>query len=434
MFNCLFLQLNCLDKIKARIGIFVRHSGFQKYFKNTAWMFLGQAFSLFSLFINIWVARYLGPNDFGRLSYALAFSGMFSFIAGLGVSSILIRELVKYPEKRDKLLGTSFVLLLSGGVVAFLIASISAFLFVEDVVVRNLAIIFALSFIFSPFYVINSYFQASVQAKKNSQAHIFNIILSSSLKLILILSGKGIIWLMLVYVGEFIFNSLFFIFNYLRAGLKIINWRFDWKLARSILSVSWLITLSSAAAILYMRIDQVMISYYLGSVAVGFYAAAVRLVEVWYFIPTIICGSLFPAIVNAKSLSRDDYHKRLRALYLFLGIAAILIAIPSVILAPWFINLFYGWEFSGSVDILRIYIWSGVGFFLTWGLNSYYLSENKLKSLFLLSFLSVFTNIVLNFFFIPRLGAVGAAWATLISYSIGPVFIYFIYKIKAILN
>lgn len=406
------------------------HQGFRKYFKNTGWMFFAQGFSVISLFVNIWVARYLGPNDFGKLSYALAFAGMFSFIANLGVNSILIRELVKYPEKRDKLMGTAFVLLLGGGIIAFFITSVSAFVFINDVIVRSLVIIFALTFILASFGIINQYFQANVQAKKNSQVQILNIILGSALKVVLILFGKGIIWLMLVYASEFLFNALFFIFNYLKSGLKISSWRFDFGIAKSFLSVSWLIMFSSAAALLYMRIDQVMIGYYLDSNAVGLYAAAVRLVEVWYFIPTIICGSLFPAIVNAKTLSQNIYHKRLKAFYLLLAGVAILIAIPSVILAPWFIKFLYGSAYLGSVEILRIYIWSGVGLFLTWGLNNYYLSENKLYSLFLLNFLSMLINVILNFIFIPQFGVAGAAWATLVSYCIGPIIVFLLFKYK----
>lgn len=416
-------NINLINKL-------VKHKGFIKYLNNTFWMFFAQVFNFFSLFVNILVARYLGPNNFGKLSYALAFVGMFSFIASLGINSILIRELVKYPEKRNKLLGTSFFLLLCSGIFAFFISSISAFLLIKDSIVRNLIIIFSLNFFFSPFYVINSYFQANVQAKKNSQVQIFSVILSSFLKLILVLLKKGIIWLMLVYLSEFIFNSLFLIFNYLKSGFKIRNWEFDQKIANNILSASWLVALSSAATFLYMRIDQIMIGHYFGSVAVGLYAAAVKLAEVWYFIPTIMCNSLFPAIVNSKFLNSEIYYKRLRALYMLLGSIAVLIVVPLVILAPWFINLFYGQTFNDSIGILRIYIWSEIGLFLTWGINSYFLSEDKLKSLFFFSFLSVLINIILNLFFIPQLGIIGAAWATLISYSIGPVIVYFIYKIK----
>lgn len=401
----------------------LEHGGFKKYFANTGWMFFAQMFNIISVIINIWVARYLGPDNFGKLSYALAFAGMFSFIANLGIGSILVRDLVRYPEKRDKLLGTAFILTLGGGVLAFLITSVGAFFLISSTIIRILTIVFALTFIISSVSVISSYFQANVQAKKNAQAQIATIFLSSILKVIIILSGKGIIWLMMVYVFDYIFSSIYYVFNYLKRGYYIFEWKFDKGVARDMLSVSWLVMLSSAAAYIYMKIDQVMIGFYLDSVAVGLYAAAVRLVEIWYFIPTLICTSLFPAIINAKKMDEEKYRRRLRNLYLLLAGIAATIAIPSTLLANWFINVFFGPAYNDSIIILQIYIWSGIGLFLTWGLNQYFLVENRLYALFSLSFFSMLLNIILNLFFIPRFDLQGAAWATLISYTIGPVIV-----------
>ncbi len=428
MFEKLFEKFKII--IPQRWYWVLEHGGFRKYFANTGWMFFAQMFNIISVIVNIWVARYLEPSNFGMLSYALAFTGMFSFIANLGISSILIRDLVKFPEKRDKLLGTAFILTLGGGFLAFLITTLGAFLIIDSLIIRNLSIVFALTFILSSFSVISNYFQANVQAKKNSIVQIITTILSSVLKIMIILSGKGIIWFMLVYVGDYLFNSILYVFNYFKSGLKLFDWKFDKIIAKEILSVSWLLMISSAAAFIYMRIDQVMIGYYLGSTAVGLYAAAVRLVEIWYFIPTLICASLFPAIINAKKIDEEKYKKRLKNLYLLLASIAILIAIPSTLLANWFINLFFGSAYGGSVVILQIYVWSGVGLFLTWGLNYYFLTENHLYTIFNLSFFSMILNILLNIVFIPKFGLTGAAWATLMSYSIGPVLIFSFLKNK----
>ena len=87
------------------------HAGFQKYLKNTSWLFAGQFSMIISLTVNIWLARYLGPTNFGILSYVIAFVGIFGFISGLGISDILVREIVKNHQKKDELLGTTFRLL-----------------------------------------------------------------------------------------------------------------------------------------------------------------------------------------------------------------------------------------------------------------------------------------------------------------------------------
>ena len=80
-----------------------------KYFKNTSWLFGEKILRMVvGLFVGVWVARYLGPEQFGLFSYAQSFVGLFTAIAGLGLDSIIVRELVKDESKRDALLGTAF--------------------------------------------------------------------------------------------------------------------------------------------------------------------------------------------------------------------------------------------------------------------------------------------------------------------------------------
>jgi O-antigen/teichoic acid export membrane protein len=402
------------------------HEGFRKYFKNTGWMFLGQAFSIISVFVGIWMARYLGPENFGVFSFAIAFVGMFSVIANFGITGILSRDLIKYPEKRDKLLGTAFVLNIIGGLLAFFVTISFSLILDNSDITRILIFIWSTSFIFSAFSLPAHYFQATVNAKKNAQAQIIITIASSLLKILLIIFDKGVIWLMLIYVFDYILGGLLYAYNYKKAGLNIKNWSYDNSIAKAFLSVSWLLVLSSVASSLLMKIDQVMIGYYIGSFAVGIYAAAVRLVEIWYFIPAIICGSLFPAIINSKNNGEANYKKRLNYLYKLLFVISVIIALPLTFFAPWFIDVLYGQPYHEAIEVLRIYIWSGVGLFINFGINQYLLAENKLKRLFYLNLFAMIVNIILNLLFIPYFGILGAAWATFISYCLSPILFFVI--------
>lgn len=86
-----------------------------KYAKNTSWLMGEKILRMFmGLFVGIWVARYLGPEQFGLLSYAQSFVFLFTAIATLGLDSIVVRELVRNGSQRDILLGTSFALKLAG--------------------------------------------------------------------------------------------------------------------------------------------------------------------------------------------------------------------------------------------------------------------------------------------------------------------------------
>lgn len=397
------------------------HDGFRRYFANTGWMFFGQMFSLLvSFFIGAWLARYLGPENYGVLSYAVAFVGLFGFISSLGVDGILSRELVKYPEKRDELLGTAFRLKLIGGAAALILCVASAFIFEATPLIRLLIILFSVTYILQAINVISIYFQAEVKSKNNVKALFIATIISSILKVGVILLDKGVIWIMVVYVLDVFWQGAGFIQAYRKYGLKIKTWKFNEELSKKILKNSWPLMLASAAGFIYLRIDQVMIGVMMGNYEVGLYAAAVKLVEVWYFIPGIICTSLFPAIINAKKIGVELYKLRLRNLYILMAIISILMAIFISFLAKPIIYILFGNGYLESVNILKVYIWSSVGLFLGIAVTQYLMSENLVKTIFWLNFLAMLVNIILNLIFIPSLGLLGAAWATFISYLIFP--------------
>lgn len=426
-----------LDKIFKFIERFVpekykwvlSHGGFKRYFANTGWMFFGQMFSLLvSFFIGAWLARYLGPENYGVLNYAIAFVGLFGFIASLGVDSVLNRELVKFPEKRDELLGTAFRLKLIGGFIAFSLAVISAFLFATTPLIKFLIIIFSFSLILQAINVISIYFQAEVKSKNNVRALLFATIISSLLKVMVILLDRGVIWIVVVLVLDSLWQGIGFINSYRKYGLKIKKWRFNKFLAIEILKNSWPLMLAVAANYIYLKIDQIIIGLMLGNYEVGLYSAAVKLVEIWYFIPGIICWSLFPAIVNAKKNSLIIYRKKLKALYSLMVGIALFIAIFSTILAPWIIIVMFGQEYSGAIIILQIYVWSGIGLFLGWPISQYFLSENRSRAILFYNLFLMLANVTLNLILIPRLGLVGAALSTLVSYSLGSIGAIFMEK------
>jgi len=409
----------------------INHSGYKRYFLNTSWMFGGQLFSLLiSFFVSTWVARYLGPQNYGILSYSTAFVGIFSFISSLGIDGILNRDLINTPEKRDQLMGTSFYLKLIGGTVAFFVSVISVLIFQSDPLIKLLVILFSFSFILQSFNIIGNYFNAEVKAKNNVKTVLFATVISSTLKVFTILLGKGIIWIILIYLLDVLWQGIGFIVSYNNYCLKIKNWNFDKNLAIKILKNSWPLMFASAASFIYLKIDQVMIGSILGNYEVGIYAAAAKLAEVWYFIPGIICTSLFPAIINAKKTGIDLYRNRLKKLYILMIIISVAMAIPITILAKPIIYTLFGSGYMESVNILRIYIWSSIGLFLSVAIGQYLVTENSVKTIFILNLITMVINIILNLIFIPIWGLVGSAFATLISYFIIPIYVFGIKKIK----
>lgn len=237
------------------------HHGFRRYLVNTGWLFSGKMFSvLISFFISAWLARYLGPENYGLLNYVVAFVGIFGFIASFGVDGILNRELVSRPDRRDKLLGTAFVLKIVTGLLASGLAIAAAFLFEEDQTVRVLIVLLTIPFIFSSFNVISSYFQAKVKSKYNVRAAFFATVISAILKVAVILLNKGIAWIVIVFVLDHLWQAIFLLASYKRYGKNKRDWRFSWKLFKRLIKSSWPLMLASGAGFVYLRMSRLLLS------------------------------------------------------------------------------------------------------------------------------------------------------------------------------
>ena len=396
------------------------HQGFMKYFKNTSWLFAEKILRMIvGLFVGVWVARYLGPDKFGLFSYAGSFVGLFTAIATLGLDGIVVRELVKHPQKENELLGTAFYLKLMGAVLTLVILYIAIHFTSNDHYTNVLIFIIASATIFQSFNVVDMYFQSKVMSKFVVYANIISLFISSLVKISLILLEAPLIafaWIILF--DSFVLASGFVYFFLKHSTFNIQHLKFNKSTAVSLLKDSWPLILSGMVIAIYMRIDQVMIQEMLGSAEVGQYAAAVRISEAWYFIPMVIASSLFPAIVNAKKQSEELYYKRLQKLYDLMVWMAIAIALPMTFLSDWLINLLYGSQYNQAGSVLMIHIWAGVFVFLSVANDKWFYIENKSSILTIKVIIGAISNIVLNIILIPLFGIKGAAIATIISYAI----------------
>ena len=164
-----------------------------------------------------------------------------------------------------------------------------------------------------------------------------------------------------------------------------------------------------------MKIDQIMLKEMLNTKAVGVYAGAVKLCEAWYFVPTALVASLFPAIVEARKNSEKIYEERVQKLYDLMVWGSVAVALPTTLLSDWIILILYGTDFQEAADVLRIYIWAGVFVSLGVASSKWLVAENLQRYSFYITTLGAILNVGCNLWFIPIYGIKGAAFATLIA-------------------
>lgn len=407
-------------------GRFQKHfhtTNTKRYLVSTFWLtlskFLGMGISLAS---TLYITRALGPQNFGELSYAQSIIGILGFLNALTSSQILYRDLIKSPEKEKVLLGTAWSLSFVVSILTTSIILLYTFIKPHDTLTTQVISILALAQLFASFLMVQNTFYAKTETKLISIFQ-FSLHFSVSLaKIIAMVMGHGVLILASIMFLEQLVAAVVYLLLYYRSSkISPFTWRFDKSYAKTLLLDSLPMVIVTSSAAISARIDQVMIREYLDITTVGLYHAAVQLTEIWQYIPGLILAGIFPAIVNAKTASRGTYHKRLVALGFVFFIYGSLASLFTIYLAPKLISFIYSDAFLASVPYLKIYAWSITGTILGFLVSTFLITENHRKLQIAMGVIPMLLNVILNYLWIPKYGAEGAAWATVISYTVTPL-------------
>lgn len=415
----------------------------QKILANTSWLYFDRMIRMgVGLLVGVWVARYLGPEQFGLLNYALAFVALFGAVASLGLNNIVVRDLVKNPEIANATLGSAFILQLFAGLLTFGLAVIAiGYVRPNDALAKLMVTILSFVMVIKSSEVVKYWFESQVSSKYTVWVENIVFLLFAGVKIFLIIDQALLIAFVWVILAEAAVVAFTLLVVYMWRVNSLLNWQVQTQRAMTLLKDSWSLILSGLAVMVYMRIDQIMLGQMLDNQAVGVYSAAVRLSEIWYFVPMAIVTSIFPALIEAKKLSEEIYYQRLQRLYDVVVLLSISVAIPMTLLSDWLILILFGSDYEGAGLILAMHIW--IGLFVSLGVASgkWFLLENMSTLLFYRTIQGAVMNVALNFILIPKFGMQGCVIATLISYSFAAFWfdlfskktrISFYMKIKAI--
>lgn len=393
--------------------------GILRYVRNFSWVIFEKFCRLcISFLVTAWVIRYLGPNDYGLLSFAISFTSFFTVFVTLGLDSLIVRDLVRNPEHESVILGTGFWLRLSGSVAGFMLIAVSITLIDYDAITRILIMVIASGMILQAPGVLDPFFQSKVEARFIALSNIWAMIAASLVRFALIVGKAPVVAFAFVFIlDKAVLGGTLYAY-YRKAGRTVLAWRFSRETAERLLRNSLPLIFAGLIVMIYMRIDQVMIREMLGNEALGHYSAAVYLAEGWYFIGIAASSSLFPAIVSAKGRGQTIYHERLQSFYRVMVWLALCVAVPVHFLADPLIAVIYGSAYQQSANVLRVNIWTGIFVFLGIASSAWLVTENLQRISLIRTSLGAALNIALNFLWIPRYGIVGSAWATLISQAV----------------
>jgi PST family polysaccharide transporter len=391
-----------------------------KIVDNIGWLFFDKILRMgVGLLIGVWIARYLGPEQFGLLNFTVALIGLFGALAAMGLQGIVVRDIVQNPACREDTLGSAALLQLLGGAAAYTLLLATVFyLRPQDVLSQLVAAILGAVVLLKAFEVAGYWFESQVQSKYTVWVQNAAFLIFAGIKAVLILTGASLISFVWAMLAEAFVVALAMTLALNRFGPPLSSLRISYRRCCALLKAGWPLMLSSIAVMIYMKIDQIMIGQMLGNDAVGIYSAAARFSEIWYFIATAVAASVLPAILEAKKNNEAQYRQRLQALFDLMTWIAIIVALPVTFFATPLVTMLFGADYSEAGGVLAIHVWATVFVFLGVAGGNWFLAENQQLISLQRTALGAAVNVLLNIVLIPMLGVVGAAWATLISYAV----------------
>ena len=382
---------------------------------NSAWLLADRVVRLgIGVVVGAWVARYLGPIAFGKLAYATAIAGLFVAISELSLESITVRALVARPEATPRLLGSALVMRFWGGLAGVALSCITGWLLrADDVLILIMVALVASTFLVTPLNVAEFIFQARLENRVPVAARFAAFIVTNVLRIALVLGGASVVAFAVVPLVECVLGVIALAAFLRGAGLSVWSWRFDREEAVELARQATPLIAAGFAALMVLRLDQLLIGQILGDKAVGIYAAAARLTEAAQFALAGLAIPLLPAMLALRAHDPARYRlesERLFTILLGVGIAA---AIVVSLAAPAIVRLLYGPDYEETIGVLRIHAWSLAFGAVGVAVGSYLIAEGLTWFALFRAGGALLVNVALNVVLLPRLGVEGAAWAAL---------------------
>ena len=394
------------------------------YLKDMFWTYLENIVRLSTTFaVGIYVARYLGPHQYGLFNYSISFIGFFSMFASLGLGAIVVRELVESKTEHNTILGTVFVLKISGTIVALIFLSLA--LQFNNNSPTECLFIYTLScglFIDSHNNVLKSYFESKALMRCTAIATFTATVIVSCLKILLVFLCKDLIYFIALNVSNHVIIAVVLIAFYHKKGGNMLAWRFKFTTAIFFLNSTFFLLFGNLASLVFIQIDQIMLKEIVDATANGYYSLATRFINLWYFLPMIITKSIFPAIIKVKKESETLFNIRIQQWLDFSGILGTAIAVFMGMISPLLISTILGNKYTETGAILQIYAWTAPFMLISMPVSKALLTQNILHISFIRHLLGATINIALNFLWIPIGGGKGAALASVVSMMIAYYF------------
>lgn len=401
-----------------------------KVVRNASWIIACKVVqSVLGLVINMFTARYLGPSNYGIISYASSIVAFFAPVMTLGLGNILVQETIQHPEEEGKIFGSALTISLIGSLACIVgIASFVSVANAGDTITIVVCILYSLILTCQAMELIQYWYQAKFLAKYSSVVSLCAYAVVSAYKIFLLATQKSVYWFAVSSALDYLLIAIALLIIYKKKGGQPL--RFSWAVAKRMVSVSKYYIVSSLMVTIFAQTDKIMLTLMLDETVTGYYSAAVTCAGITAFVFAAIIDSARPAIFESQKVNKEAFEKNVSRLYCVITYLSLAQSLFMTVFAKLIITVLYGSEYYPAIPGLQLIVWYTTFSYFGSVRNIWILAEGKQKYLWIINLSGALTNVVLNAILIPLWGLMGAAGASLVTqfftnvvvgYIIGPI-------------
>lgn len=403
-----------------------------KVAKNAAWIIgckLVQ--SLLAFFVGMMTARYLGPSNYGLITYAASLVAFVVPISTLGLNNILVREFIDNTEMEGVNLGSAIFLNLISSVLCIIGVSVfSALINPNEPMTTIVCFLYSLILLFQAIEQINYWFQAKLLSKYTSIVSLCAYSVVASYKIYLLATEKSIYWFAVSNALDALLIAVANLVIYHKLGGQKLSISF--KTGKRLFAKSRFYIVSSMMVTVFAQTDKIMLKQMLDDAAVGYYGAAVACAGLTSFVFAAIIDSFRPSIFEGLKINQQVFEHRLKMLYSMIIYLSFAQSVIMAVFSNLIVHIIYGKEYFLAGGALRVIVWYTTFSYLGAVRNIWILANNQQKMLWKINLSGALANVILNAILIPVWGVNGAALASLITQFFTNVVIgYIIPSIRA---
>jgi len=397
--------------------------------RNIAFLVGAQAITKGGIVIAILLlTNYLGVDEFGRYNFLLAYAALFTPLCDLGIDVFIVRHLAMHPDERGRVAGTALGAKLILVFLSISLISIS-FYFVSGVPSLFYPIVIAAAVV--TIRTITGTFSGLFRAKQHLSLDSFSQIAAKLFDIVavliaLFLKADLILLLKVLLVSAILQSGYSFYLAYHNSYLKSIS--FDFRILGQLFKGAIPFALTSISVMIYFQIDAVMLSMLVNEHETGIYRSATNIVFGITAFSAAVVTALFPMIAKEYESDRQTAVCATSNAMFYSLLFVMPIAVFATCLAGPVIHFLYRDSFAEASSSLRILVWwlpvAAITNILGYVLGAIGLQRKVL----LISIINAAFNVVVNFYFIPHFGPVGASITTVATELLGFVLLAFIVR------